>query len=366
MNTYQVAIKTAIVAFPVLALLITLPYMIKQYRKYGSIPFLRNLIVYSFVLYMLTAFFMVILPLPEVSEVLKMKGDFIQLKPFNFIGDIIQKSKFVFTKPNTYLIALKQPVLYTNLFNIVLTLPFGIYLRYYFKKSWKEVLMLGFCLSLFYELTQLSGLYGIYPRPYRLFDVDDLILNTLGSLLGYVITPMFSFLLPSRDKLDEMSYEKGKRVSFLRRLLAVAVDFFIYNIIIFIFFKNQVFELYNFLFLIYMIINVIIFKGYTIGKYLVNIKIVDEKGEKPKLYLLIYRYILRYIFSGEVFFIINWFVLKYPLKIEIPLTIILFVILFIIYVKTGFDILSKKEQLFYETMSRTKNINTAKEKSKTI
>ena len=31
-----------------------------------------------------------------------------------------------------------------------------------------------------FELTQLSGLYFIYPRSYRLADVNDLINNTVG------------------------------------------------------------------------------------------------------------------------------------------------------------------------------------------
>ena len=337
--------------------------MLKQYRKYGSIPFLRSIIVYSFVLYMLAAFFMVILPLPSIEKVASMKGDFIQLIPFKFVGDLILKSKFILTNPSTYITAIKQPVFYINFFNLLLTLPLGIYLRYYFKKSWKEVLMYGFCLSLFYELTQLSGLYGIYPRPYRLFDVDDLILNTIGPLIGYLITPIFSFILPTREKLDEVSYERGKRVSLLRRGLALGIDFLLFNIIFFIFFKNQAVELYNFLFLIYSIVNVLLLKGYTIGKYLVSIKIVDEKNERPKFYLLVYRYLLRYILTGGIFSIINWSVSRTTFNGVIPIAVLIFILLAILYIKTLLDIIRKKECLFYETMSKTKNINMVKDKT---
>lgn len=42
----------------------------------------------------------------------------------------------------------------------------------------------GLALSLGVETTQLTGLYGLYPCPYRQFDVDDLILNTGGTLAG--------------------------------------------------------------------------------------------------------------------------------------------------------------------------------------
>ena len=37
------------------------------------------------------------------------------------------------------------------------------------------------------ELSQLTGLFGLYDCPYRQFDVDDLILNVLGIALGWGI-----------------------------------------------------------------------------------------------------------------------------------------------------------------------------------
>ncbi len=44
-----------------------------------------------------------------------------------------------------------------------------------------------------------NGLFFIYPKAYRLFDVDDLIINTTGGILGYLVTPLFQKLLPTRD-----------------------------------------------------------------------------------------------------------------------------------------------------------------------
>ena len=48
---YILSIKLAMLFFPALAFVITLPYMIANYRKYGSVNKLRTLIVYSFALY---------------------------------------------------------------------------------------------------------------------------------------------------------------------------------------------------------------------------------------------------------------------------------------------------------------------------
>ena len=50
MANYKYAIEIAILVFPVIAFFITFPYMVVQYFKYGSIPFLRTVIIYSFVL----------------------------------------------------------------------------------------------------------------------------------------------------------------------------------------------------------------------------------------------------------------------------------------------------------------------------
>ena len=46
--------------------------------------------------------------------------------------------------------------------------------------------LFGSGLSLGVELTQLTGIWGLYPCPYRQFDVDDLILNTGGVVLGFL------------------------------------------------------------------------------------------------------------------------------------------------------------------------------------
>lgn len=45
--------------------------------------------------------------------------------------------------------------------------------------------LMGLGLSLGVELTQLTGLWGLYPCAYRQFDVDDLILNTAGVVGGF-------------------------------------------------------------------------------------------------------------------------------------------------------------------------------------
>ena len=58
-------IYTGLLVFPFIAAVFTMPYAIYQYNRHGSVSKLRTLIIYSFILYMLIAFFMVSLPLPD-------------------------------------------------------------------------------------------------------------------------------------------------------------------------------------------------------------------------------------------------------------------------------------------------------------
>ena len=224
--SYLVPIKTALIIFPFLALLITLPYIIYEYHHYGSVNKLRTLIICSFILYLMTIYFLVILPLPTKEEVIKMKVINPQLIPLTFIKDIVED--LIELKQINILKIITIPSIYTVIFNIIMFMPLGVYLRYYYKCSLKKTIIISFLLSLFFELTQLTGLYYIYPRAYRNFDVDDLLINTLGGLLGYLIISPIQKHLPTREDIDTKSLKEGQKVSSLRRITLFLGDIFIY------------------------------------------------------------------------------------------------------------------------------------------
>ncbi|MFD0897186.1 VanZ family protein [Loigolactobacillus binensis] len=169
MRAYLYPIKIALLVFPFLALAITIPFLIHQYRKYGALTGWRAFVLYTFVFYLLTAYFLVVLPLPPRHLVALYTSPHYNLKPFLFVREFMQETVLQWREPSTYLPALKQSAFVQPTFNVILTIPFGAYLRYYFQRRFPQVLLLSFALTLFFETTQLSGLYGIYPRPYRLF-----------------------------------------------------------------------------------------------------------------------------------------------------------------------------------------------------
>lgn len=141
------------------------------------------------------------LPLPKIDKPRGLDILYTQLIPFNFINDIIKETSVIWYKPQTYLHIIKERAFLQAFFNFLLVLPFGIYLRYLFNKDLKKTVLMCFLLSLFFEITQRTGIYGIYKYPYRLFDVDDLILNTFGGLVGFYIEPLFAYVLPNiKDK----------------------------------------------------------------------------------------------------------------------------------------------------------------------
>lgn len=185
MSQYLEALRQAMVIYPMIVVLFTVPYIAWSYHKYGSVLSLRVLIVYSFLLYLLCVYCLVILPLPTPEKAATLQGHKMQLIPFSFLADIVKQAEIQPEQPASWLHIFTGSAFWTTVFNLFMTMPFGVYLRYYFCYHWRKTLRLSFLLSLFFELTQLSGLYFVYQGSYRLFDVDDLIVNTAGSMIGF-------------------------------------------------------------------------------------------------------------------------------------------------------------------------------------
>ncbi|MBS7020789.1 MAG: VanZ family protein [Firmicutes bacterium] len=365
MTGYLEAIKTAVVFFPFIAFLITIPYMVYQYHKYGSIPGVRTIIVYSFILYVMTAYFLVILPLPSFEEVMRLKTPSTQLIPFSFVADFITHTSFNIMVPQTYLKALTEPYIYQVLYNILLTIPFGIYLRYYFKCNFKKTMLFTFCLTLFFEITQLTGLYGIYPRSYRLFDVDDLMLNTLGGLIGYFIAGAMLKWIPGRDAIDEYAYKNGKKISFLRRLTTFGFDAMLYLIFTLGYMITAGGD-YAFLVMgiIYYGIIPLCLEGQTIGEKFFHIKIVPFTPSKLEWFQVMARRILffflyislPFLFMIGFFYIIEFFHLPEYFIFALACSVLLFIIIFEVYSFVVIAIL--KRPLLHEQITKTKLVST--------
>jgi glycopeptide antibiotics resistance protein len=181
--------------------------------------------IISFALYLTIAYFTVTLPLPTQADIQYL--DSVHAATTNF--DITYAFKIFFLyNPMFNGGGLRAGLLSSTfnqlLFNVLLTVPFGVYLRYYFKRNFWQTLGLTIALTLFFELTQLSGLYGIYPRPYRLFDVDDLLLNTIGGLVGFAAAPLLGVVFPSRQTMDVNAAAHMAIITPTRRFITFLID----------------------------------------------------------------------------------------------------------------------------------------------
>ncbi len=79
-------------------------------------------------------------------------------------------------------------------FNIAMFIPLGVLTAGCLRWGLRASTLAGFGLSLFIELSQLSGNWGLAPCPYRTFDVDDLINNTAGALMGALAVMLWRLL----------------------------------------------------------------------------------------------------------------------------------------------------------------------------
>lgn len=186
-----------------------IPFIAVSYRRRGSVSALWLLGWVALLSYVMALWSYTLLPLP--AEGYRCVGS--ALTPFASLHDIL---KYPHASAGQLL---RNPALQQVAFNIMLFMPFGFLLRTMFRRGIVLATLGGFGVSLFIELTQRTGIWGIFPCPYRLFDVDDLMANTLGALLGSVLAWAF---IPRRSAHRDPRLPRP--VTAWRRLLAMACD----------------------------------------------------------------------------------------------------------------------------------------------
>lgn len=225
MSNFIYDIQLGFLAFPLVALLLAVPYALYQYRRFGALSIWKTFVVFTFILYCLCAVSLIVFPLPADHSAVVESARTPQLHPFHVIEQIHETTDFSLSDRSTWGPALRSPVVYEAIFNVMLTVPLGAYLCYLFRCRWWMALLIGMATTLLFETSQLTGLFGLYAHPYRLFDVDDLILNTTGTMLGFWLMIPLAWALPSMDEVNEQARERGSsRVSLTRRALAAVVD----------------------------------------------------------------------------------------------------------------------------------------------
>ncbi|MCB5907419.1 VanZ family protein [Streptomyces pinistramenti] len=223
-GAYILPLSTAALLFPVLAVLMSVPMAIVLYRRHGIMTRWRTLSLYGCVYYGISALCLVVVPLPGPTvDVCKAFPSFgkPQFMPGSFIEDMWKEAHH---HVSFGALILHNPAFWQTVFNLLLLLPLGVFIRLHVRRGLLAATAAGLLVSLFFELTQFTGLWGIYPCPYRLFAVDDLLANAAGASIGWALAGPLARLLPDLDSLDDRAMAAYDMVPFGRRLVALVVD----------------------------------------------------------------------------------------------------------------------------------------------
>ncbi|WP_309646832.1 VanZ family protein [Nocardioides sp.] len=166
----------AIALGTVVAIVLLVPVAAYQYRLDGRLQPSDLAILLSGAVYGLALWTYTLLPVPPEGTY-RCKGR--QLDPLGSIGTID------LGPPGALL---RDPAFLQVALNVLLFVPLGYYVRQILKRGVVVATLLGLGTSLLIEVTQLTGVWSVYDCAYRLFDVDDLIVNTLGALGGSLLS----------------------------------------------------------------------------------------------------------------------------------------------------------------------------------
>lgn len=97
------------------------------------------------------------------------------------------------------LVTLKYAVLNTSLLNILLTIPFGFGLPFVSNLRFRRVIIAGAIFSIMLEFLQLATAL-IVGFTFRVVDINDVIFNTIGAVVGYAL--FIGFIHAYRFMLD--------------------------------------------------------------------------------------------------------------------------------------------------------------------
>jgi hypothetical protein len=149
----------------------------------------------------------------------------IQLVPFHFLSDIARD-----TAGDGVLATLTNTATLQVVFNVLLFVPFGIIVRGFYSRGLAVTVIAGLAASVLIEATQYTAIWGVYSCSYRLADVDDVMTNTLGALVGALLGPVVLAWMP-RERALKAARATPRPVTVWRRWLGMAIDLALFSAI---------------------------------------------------------------------------------------------------------------------------------------
>ena len=201
--------------------LLLVPILIGQYRRYGRLSVGRVIASSAVAVYGVALVAYTLLPLPGGDLSAWCAAYAVPhpyLVPGHSIDDIVRQTAGLgLTATLTSRVTL-QVVL-----NVVLFVPWGMLVRRMFGWGVWAATASGIVVSIVIELTQYTGIWGLIGCSYRVADIDDVITNSLGALLA----PLLLRWVPKPGQLVA-SRDVPRPVTRRRRLIGMLVDAFLF------------------------------------------------------------------------------------------------------------------------------------------
>jgi glycopeptide antibiotics resistance protein len=225
LSSYLESVRTGFAAFVGVGVLVLLPLIGLHYYRFGRVEPRRAVVLYGLLAYGLVALALIFLPFP--SSLVCTDEAMLSTTPFQWVTDM--RHNLAANGRSGLGAVVTSTAFIQQSFNVALFVPLGVVLRKAYGRGPFAVIVIGLGISLAVEVVQYTGNLGAYPCPYRIADVDDLISNTAGSLLGWMIAPV-ALVVPAVPRPDA-STASPDTVTVPRRLSALAVDLMILIVI---------------------------------------------------------------------------------------------------------------------------------------
>jgi hypothetical protein len=202
----------AILAGGFAGFLLFVPFVAVSYRRRGRLTAGRAVLWALALVYFWAIWTYTLLPLPD-PDTMRCAG--VNLDIWAFVDDVRGAAR----RPGPFV---TDPAILQLVLNVLLFVPLGFFLRVLGGRGILVALLVGLGTSAFVETTQVTGVWGIYPCAYRVFDVDDMLTNTLGAVAG----SLFALVVPSRLRGVERAADADvpRPVTRRRRALGMLCD----------------------------------------------------------------------------------------------------------------------------------------------
>jgi glycopeptide antibiotics resistance protein len=179
------ALQYGLLGFLAVWATLLIPQLLQHQRRYGRVRPLRVATTAGVTLYACLAVAVVLLPLPSPGD--PRLSQTVQLMPLQWVADVLRQPTGAASPLTT--LAFQQLAM-----NVLLFVPLGIFARLLWRRRFASAVIIGLAASALIEFTQATANFGTAPYVYRIFDVDDLMSNTTGAALGWILAALFVLL----------------------------------------------------------------------------------------------------------------------------------------------------------------------------